>query len=205
MHISEGVLSAPILSTGAAIAICGLAIGLKKLDNSRIVLCGMLAAAFFVASLVHVPVGITNAHLVLTGLLGVFLGWSAFPAIFIALLLQALLFQYGGLIVLCVNTATMGSSAVLSWYVFRCIYAVLPTNAGLRIAAFCGGFSGTFFSAFFTACALAFTSEGFKVAAIALAGAHIPIMIIEGLITMFIAGFMERVKPAMFKALMANN
>ena len=46
-------------------------------------------------------------HLILNGLLGMLLGWAAFPSIFVALMLQAILFQYGGITVLGVNTFNM--------------------------------------------------------------------------------------------------
>ena len=64
----------------------------------------ILAAAFFVGSLIHVPIGPSSVHLILNGLLGMLLGWAAFPSIFVALMLQAILFQYGGITVLGVNT-----------------------------------------------------------------------------------------------------
>ncbi|MBD5608119.1 MAG: cobalt transporter CbiM [Desulfovibrio sp.] len=197
MHISEGVLSAPVLAVGAALAIGGVAVGLKKLKDDQVVLCGMLSAAFFVGSLVHVPVGVGNAHLLLTGLLGCLLGWAAFPAVFAALLLQALLFQYGGLTTLGVNTFCMGFSAVLSWYAFRAIYKIYPSPAGLKVAAFCGGFLGTAFGAILAALSLIFTDEGFFAAAGILLAAHLPVMLIEGLITMFSAWFIARVNPEM--------
>ena len=77
MHISEGVLSGPVLISGGALAAAGTAIGLKNLDYDRIARAGMLSAAFFVASLIHVPVGPANAHLILNGLVGLLLGWAA--------------------------------------------------------------------------------------------------------------------------------
>ena len=95
MHISEGVLSGPVLLSGAALAVAGTAIGLKKLDYDQVAKVGMLSAAFFVASLIHVPIGPSNAHLILNGLVGLLLGWAAFPAILVALVLQAVLFQFG--------------------------------------------------------------------------------------------------------------
>ena len=113
MHISEGVLSAPVLISGAALAAAGVAVGLRRLDPERLMSTAMLAAVFFVGSLVHVPVGLGSAHLILSGLLGMLLGWAAFPAIFTALLLQAVLFQYGGLTTLGVNTVIMAAPAVL--------------------------------------------------------------------------------------------
>ena len=107
MHISEGVLSGPVLISGGALAAAGTAIGLKKLDYDRIAQAAILSAAFFVASLIHVPIGPANAHLILNGLVGLLLGWAAFPAILVALVLQAMLFQFGGITALGVNTMIM--------------------------------------------------------------------------------------------------
>ena len=36
MHIAEGVLSAPVLIAGAAAAAAGIVVGLKRLDESRL-------------------------------------------------------------------------------------------------------------------------------------------------------------------------
>ena len=116
MHISEGVLSPTVLGLGAALAAAGVAVGLRKVDDEHLMSVAMLAATFFVGSLVHVPVGPGSAHLILNGLLGLFLGWAAFPAILAALTLQAVLFQYGGITTLGVNTFTMALPAI--WYPF---------------------------------------------------------------------------------------
>ena len=159
----------------------------------------ILAATFFVGSLIHVPIGITSAHLILNGLLGVILGWAAFPAILSALALQALLFQFGGLVVLGVNTFTMGFSAVVAGYVFRVLCRAWPTPAGQKIAAFCGGALGVMGAGLLTAVALASSDEGFATAARLLFLAHLPIMLAEGLITMLTVGFIARVRPEMLR------
>ena len=78
MHIAEGVLSPAVLATGYALTAAGTALGLKKLDSDRLMTVAILAAVFFVGSLIHVPIGLTSAHLILNGLLGVLLGWAAF-------------------------------------------------------------------------------------------------------------------------------
>ncbi len=119
MHISEGVLSPAVLAGGAALAAVGTAIGLKKMDYEAIPRVAILSAAFFVATLIHVPVGPVGLHLVLNGLMGLLLGWLAVPAILIALFLQSLLFQFGGLTVLGVNTVIMALPAVVCFYLFR--------------------------------------------------------------------------------------
>ena len=118
MHISEGVLSPAVLAGGAGLAVVGTTIGLKKLDYEAIPRVAILSAAFFVATLIHVPIGPVAEHLVLNGLMGLLLGWLAVPAILIALFLQALLFQFGGLTALGVNTVTM---AAPSSHLFLCL------------------------------------------------------------------------------------
>ena len=52
----------------------------------------LLAAAFFIASQIHVRVGPSSAHLLLNGLVGVILGRRAVLAILVGLALQAILF-----------------------------------------------------------------------------------------------------------------
>ena len=195
MHIAEGVLSPAVLGGGAVLALAGTAQGLRRLEYDRLVTVGILSAAFFVASLIHVPVGLASAYLVLNGLVGVLLGWAAFPSILVALLLQALLFQFGGITVLGVNTFTMGFAAVASWYVFRAVCRLCPGMGGVRAGAFMGGALGVALAAVLTALALAFTDEGFWLAAQLLLLAHLPVMLAEGLVTMFTVSFIMRVRP----------
>lgn len=195
MHIAEGVLSPAVLGGGTVLALAGTAQGLRRLEYDRLVTVGILSAAFFVASLIHVPVGLASAHLVLNGLVGVLLGWAAFPSILVALLLQALLFQFGGITVLGVNTFTMGFAAVASWYVFRAVCRLCPGMGGVRAGAFMGGALGVALAAVLTALALAFTDEGFWLAAQLLLLAHLPVMLAEGLVTMFTVSFIMRVRP----------
>lgn len=195
MHIAEGVLSPAVLGGGAVLALAGTALGLRKLEYDRLVAVGILSAAFFVGSLIHVPVGLASAHLVLNGLVGVLLGWAAFPSILVALLLQAVLFQFGGITVLGVNTFTMGFAGVAAWYVFRIACRCCPGSTGVRVGAFLGGALGVALAALLTALALAFTDEGFWLAARLLLLAHLPVMLVEGLVTMFTVSFILRVRP----------
>ena len=193
MHIAEGVLSAPVILSGAALSIGAVGYGLRKLPQDNLILAGLVGAAFFVASLIHVPVGFSSAHLILNGLVGIVLGWAAYPVIFVALLLQAVLFMFGGLTTLGVNTFTMGTGALLAGALYRTIArrsdaAVLRNDA----AAFIAGCSGVLISAFLTALALAFTSEGFAVAAAALFTAHLPIMAAEGVLTVLVVRYLRR-------------
>ena len=195
MHISEGVLSGPVLISGGALAAAGTAIGLKKLDYDRIAQAGILSAAFFVASLIHVPIGPANAHLILNGVVGLLLGWAAFPAILVALVLQAVLFQFGGITALGVNTIIMALPAVFCY--FMCSPFLHKKSALALTAAFACGFLSVALSALILALALVFTEENFfEVSAIVIA-AHIPVMIIEGLVTAMCVAFLKKVQPSM--------
>ncbi len=192
MHISEGVLSAPVLISGGALTGVGTFIGLRKLDYDRIMQVAILASAFFVASLIHVPIGPGSVHLVLNGLLGMILGWAAFPVILVALLLQAVFFQFGGLAVLGVNTLNMAGPAVLCAWLAR---PLLTRKKTRPLAGFLAGFCSILVSALMMAASLALTDAGFMATARLVVLAHVPVMIIEGLITMFTVTFLARVQP----------
>ena len=95
MHISEGVLPGWCLGVGWVLTAGGLYLGLRSINGEKIPRTALLSAAFFIASLIHVPIGVTSVHLLLNGLAGALLGWAVFPALFVALLFQAFLFQFG--------------------------------------------------------------------------------------------------------------
>ena len=193
MHISEGILSAPVLAGGAVLTTIGTAVGLRKLDYDRIMTVSLLSAAFFVASLIHVPVGPGSVHLLLGGLLGLILGWGAFPAIVVALSLQTIFFQYGGMVVLGVNGFNIAAPAVL------CGLLLKPWLRGSRkqqmVAGFLAGFCAMLLSALLMAVALFLSDQGFLHAASLVLISHLPVMLIEGVITMFVVTFLLRVQP----------
>jgi cobalt/nickel transport system permease protein len=195
MHISEGILSGPILISGAAIAAGGTAIGLTQLDYDRIVQAGILSAAFFVASMVHVPIGPTNAHLILNGIIGLLLGWAAFPIILTALLLQAILFQFGGITTLGINCLIMALPAVMVHYFFRGL--IFKSKAICRLSAFLSGFLAVLLGVILLAAALIFAEENFFETAFLTALIHSPIMVIEGIINIFCIDFLKKVHPVL--------
>ncbi len=195
MHISEGVLSGPVLISGIALAATGTAIGLKKLDYDRIPRAGILSASFFVASLIHVPIGPSSAHLILNGIVGLILGWGAFPVILVALALQAVFFQFGGITTLGANTVIMALPAVLCYYLFGRLVGKGP-RIGLPAAFLCGTLS-VFLAGILVALALTFTEENFLKASYLVVMAHLPVMIIEGIITAFCVAFLKKVQPEM--------
>ena len=113
-----------------------------------------------------------SVHLILNGLLGAILGFAAFPAICVALLLQAVLFQYGGLTVLGVNTLDMALPAVVCYLAFR---PFLGAGGWVRsVGAFCCGFLAVLLAGGLTALALALSGEAFFATAKVILVAHGP-------------------------------
>ena len=195
MHISEGVLSGPVLVSGMALTAAGTAIGLRKLDYDRIAKAGVLSAAFFVASLIHVPIGPANVHLILNGIVGLLLGWGAVPVILVALLLQGIIFQFGGITTLGVNTLIMAGPAVICYYLFSRLLWKQPLVSSFGAFA-CGALS-VLIGGIMVGLALIFTEENFFEIALLVVAAHIPVMIIEGFITAFAVSFLKKVQPDM--------
>ena len=194
MHISEGVLSPPVLAAGAALTAGGVAIGLKKMEPDQVPAVALLSSAFFVASLIQVPLGPASIHLVLTGLTGLLLGWMAFPAILVGLALQAVFFQFGGLTSLGVNTFNMAFPAVLVHYLFGPLVRS-ANRTWIFAGSAIGGALAILLSGLLIGLSLVSTGEPFwEIAQLAVA-AHIPVMVIEGLLTGFCVLFLQKVKP----------
>ncbi len=199
MHIVDGALSAPTLIAGAGLAAGGIALGLRRLPVDKIPAAGVLSATFFVASLVHVPLGPSSVHLILNGLCGLILGWAAVPALFVALLLQAVFFGFGGLTVLGVNTVDIALPAVLTGLIFAPLIRRAPGIMGLIWA----GMAGAFAIAATTGCvalALSLSGSAFLAAAKLVLLAHIPIMAIEALLTAAAIALVRQVKPELLTA-----
>jgi cobalt/nickel transport system permease protein len=196
MHIAEGILSPEVLATGWIVSSVGTFIGLKKTDYDNIMKFAVLTSAFFVVSLLHIPVGPSNVHLVLPGLIGIVLGWTAFPAILAALFLQALFFQFGGITTLGINCMNMSIPAVMAFYMCRPF--IRQGGWKLKVVTFIAGGSGVFTAAMLTALSLAASGDEFIAAAKLLLAAHVPVMIIEAFITMTTTMFLVRVQPEMF-------
>jgi cobalt/nickel transport system permease protein len=197
MHISDGVLSLPVIAVGWGVTLTLLAITLwRSKDNivEQIPKISVMTGAFFIASLIHIPIPPTSVHLILNGLLGVVLGVFAYPAMFIGLTLQALLFQHGGITTIGVNTMNVGVPALIAYGIFRmgCSRSISKTLLG----AICGGLAVFVTAVFLAVCLITTGDEFYDVAKVAVA-AHIPIMVIESIITGSVVAFLAKVKPEM--------
>ena len=198
MHISDGVLSTPLwvssyVASGAIIAVTA-----RRLRSEDIPKTAIMTSAFFVASLIHVPIGPTSIHLILNGLIGIVLGPLAFISIFLGLILQAVLFQHGGITSIGVNSIIMGLPALLAYRIFD-LHEKLHFKSSVAIfgalAGGCSIFLGTIILALFL---MLTGSEFVGVAKIAIF-AYVPVLIIEAILTGIIASFIMKVKPELFE------
>jgi cobalt/nickel transport system permease protein len=136
MHIADG-----IIDTGICIAAHAVSLGLiylsgRKVEAEEIPRMGIIGAAMFVISLIHIPFAGTSIHPGLFGLAGIMLGRRAFAVIFTVLLFQAFVFQHGGLISLGLNALNMGAGAFLAMLVWK--QKFLPEYVRALIAGFVG-------------------------------------------------------------------
>lgn len=198
-HIPDGVLSLPILAAGTLAGAGGLALGVRGLADRDIPRTALLAAVFFIASSLAFPLGPTSVHLLLGGLVGLMLGWKAFPAIFVGLLLQALLFGFGGLTTLGVDLVNMALPGVaLAALARRFVDAGNPLRSAvvagitaalavIATAALVGG-------------EIALSEPAFTPALGVMAAAYLPLAAIEAAVTAFVTLYLLRVKPEMIAA-----
>ncbi len=194
MHVSDGVLSAPVWIGGYAAAATIIAATIKKIKVDNMPRVAVMTSAFFVASLIRVPLGPTSVHLVLSGLVGIILGPAAFISIFVGLVLQAFLFQHGGITTIGINAIMMGTPAFLAYEIFN-LRKNFSFEANEFIFGALAGASGVLLGILILALTLVATGNEFMEMARYAALAHLPVIVLEAIITGFIASFLARVKP----------
>ncbi len=189
MHISEGVLKPEIIVPCSALCVVLVSSLIYKLKTSEIPKVAAVSAMFFMASFIHVPIGVTSIHLVLSGLAGAFLGANAVLAIFIALFFQALLFGYGGLSALGVNLLIIASPALLSPYLLK-----LSFKRYRLFFWFLIGFLPILCSSALLSLTLVLNGKEFAPVAALVFTSNLALMALEGIISLFALSFIFRVK-----------
>lgn len=194
MHLSEGLLKPEILIGGAVVSALFTLYAFKTLKDDEIPKTAVLSALFFLASFIHVPIGPTSVHLVLGGIVGAMLGFRAFIAIFVALLLQGVLFGFGGLTTLGINLFNLATPTLIGYWLF-----MLPSSKHWHkdLLWFLIGFIPLAVSAFLLSLTLALNGDAFIDAAKIALLAHLPLMFMEGFITLLALRFIEKVAPSL--------
>ena len=200
MHIAEGVLTAPTLIATASFTAIGLAIGLRRLTPQTLPTAALFAAVFFLVGTIHIPIGIGSVHLILNGLIGLLLGWLAFPVIFVALALQALLFSFGGFTAIGANTLLMALPAVVAGLILRPFLQRHSTSRRRLLTV--GALAATIgiLGATALAAIMLWSTGGEALLGLVtlLVAAQIPVWIIDTIVTALAVGMLGRARPTVF-------
>ena len=199
MHIPDGFLS-------VAVSIVALAALHRRyrfraspvnqdLDERKIPLMGVLAAAIFAGQMLNFSVtGGTSGHLMGAAIATILLGpWAATLILTAVVGIQALIFQDGGILALGANIFNMAVIGVaVSFFTYR---TVMRLARGQKWGVFAGGFLAGWLSIFISALAVALqlalsgTSPA-NLAVPAMGGIHAIIGVGEGLITVGALAFL---------------
>jgi cobalt/nickel transport system permease protein len=191
VHIADGIFSVPVAAAANVAALGAASLLGRRIGTAEIPKTGLMASALFLASLLHFPFAGTSIHLGLFGLAGILLGRTAFPAVFIALLLQALLFQHGGLLAIGLNTLNMGLGALAAALIWRT--PGLPATA----RAFAAGFAGILVPA--ALMSLEFLLVGYGTRILFLAGVYSAVAALEGALTVSAVVFLRKTEPSLLE------
>ncbi|MGQ4914132.1 MAG: energy-coupling factor ABC transporter permease [Candidatus Asgardarchaeia archaeon] len=207
MHIPDGYLDLWIIGVCAIFSILVIAISVIKLknnfDDKQISTLAVLTAVVFAAQMINWPVGPggTTAHLVGGALIAIFMGpFAAVISMAVILLIQALIFNDGGILALGANIFNMGVIDVFVGYLL--FIATLRTIRDKKIAvltgSFLAGWLGITTAAFACGVELGLSTIfpyeiGVSVAVMTIY--HALLGLIEGAITAFAVFYVMKVRP----------
>ena len=126
--------------------------------------------------------------------MGLILGWAVVPAVLVALIMQAVFFGYGGLLVLGVNTLNIALPALLCGLLLGPIVRRSSGTATLVLGALSGGL-GVLMTAALVALSLVLSGPSMLPAAKVMLAIYVPLMIAEAAVTGFTLAFIQRVSP----------
>ena len=115
----------------------------------------------------------------------------------VALLLQAILFGYGGLTTLGVNVVIMAVPGVCVYLLFGRALGRLRSPWLFPLGAVAGALA-VVIGAFLLAAVLVTSGKEFTAVAVTTLVAHVPVMVIEGLVTGWAVLFLRKVRPETF-------
>ncbi len=159
MHIPDGFLSTPVWLTldVAAVPAAGYFVRRAQagFDEARVPLLGVMGAFVFAAQMINFPIGAgTSGHLVGGTLLALTLGPSAATVVMTAILLvQALVFQDGGITALGANVLNLAVAGV--WLGYLPVRLVARRPSLRRAAVFFGAWVSLFGGALLASAELA--------------------------------------------------
>lgn len=203
MHIPDGYLSPAVLGALGAASLAGASAAARKvsgpLEELHVPLMGMAGAFVFAAQMINFPVAAgASGHLLGGALLAIALGTAPAVVVMTAILvIQALLFQDGGVLALGANVFNMALAGVAAggwaWQAF----------GGLRrrrMAAFAAGVLSAFVAACLALAELAVSGIRIPGAALSVAlGIFALTALLEGAITAAVIAALDSVQPGLLE------
>ncbi|MGQ9552559.1 MAG: energy-coupling factor ABC transporter permease [Anaerolineae bacterium] len=204
MHIPDGFLSAPVVTSTWVLSAGSIGYAARRarreLGEMQVPLMGVLGAFIFAAQMLNFRVaGGTSGHFLGAALATIVLGpWAASLVITSVLIVQALLFQDGGILALAANVLNMAIIGVfIAHLTNKGLQALLGNGRGAGlVVAFVVGWLSVVGAAL--ACATELALSGAVDAGVvftAMGSVHALIGIGEGLITAAVLAFLLGVRP----------
>jgi cobalt/nickel transport system permease protein len=205
MHMSDGIVNAPVSLAFGVVAVLGLACCVvrarRDLDDRTAPLAGLVAAFVFAVQMLNFPVlpGVSG-HLLGGALTAILVGpYVGALCVSIVLALQALLFADGGLSALGTNITNM---ALIGTFVgFGIAVALRPlarrSRAGLLATAFVAAWVNVVVASLGFVLEYSLGGEGLALGTVfgLMTGFHVLIGIGEGIITALTVGAVAAVRP----------
>ena len=200
MHIPDGFLSMPVMLVMWIITVLVVGYSVRKtnkqITEKHIPLMGVLAAFVFAAQMLNVPVAAgTSGHFLGGVLVAIFLGpWVGTVIMATVFIVQAVLFQDGGILALGANIFNMGLvGTVLGFYLYRGLAKMLKSKT---IAAGAAAWAAIVLASLVCALELAVSGTSpLQVVVPAMTGIHAVIGIIEAVITVVVISAVIRTRP----------
>ena len=205
MHISDGIIDAPVSIAFGVVAVAGVAYAAKRarddLDERTTPMAGLVAAFVFAVQMLNFPVLLGGA--LATLLVG---PWLGILCVAVVLLVQGLMFADGGLTALGLNITNMGivTSLVAAGLVVLLVRRYRPSPRTIWATAFAVAFvsvlvgASTFVLEYALGCTLSISLQ--TVASLQL-GYHVLIGVGEGVITAMTVATVAATRPDLVWAL----
>ena len=198
-HIQDGLLSAPVLIGGAVLAAGISTLALRRAQDGDIVRAAVLGSVFFAGSLVAFPIGPSSVHLMFSGLMGLMLGWMAVPTVLAALVLQLVLFGFGGVTTLGVNAVNIALPGVLAGLALRgAVARATPEQAAFLAGA--GAAVAAIGVGLMVALVLALSASAYVPAARVVVFTYLPLAALEAVVCGVAVGYLQRARPGAWLA-----
>jgi cobalt/nickel transport system permease protein len=205
LHIPDGFLNIPVTIVTWICAIALIAVCLKQVQSDyqerAVPLMGVCAAFIFAAQMINFPIpGGTSGHLLGGTLAGVLLGpWAGSLVMVVVFIVQAFLFQDGGVTALGANMFNMGLIGTFGgYYLYRTIRYAIGRDSlkGILTGSAIAAWMSVFVAAIICAFQLAISGAvPLPVAVSTMAFWYVAIGIGEAIITVIAVSYIFKTRP----------